>query len=244
MKQQKTLWHRISRPKRAILNVVLIVLFGFWIYVAKDCPPLTPEMQFRRLEKSALIGPSHILDTIDIPFDSNYRLLLADTQDGVLLFRYHSKNYTSGELHYRKKTGNITVLACPCFSYVYDDFSTRNYVELPVMVFDNYTNAVRAELEIEVQFEDYHKTYYVESVREKDGYFKFTLESSKLPEGVALGKEGNALYVLAEASRDNILGSINIYRVSLPATVWLYDQDGNLICKEETSVSSLTYSPE
>jgi hypothetical protein len=106
-----------------------------------------------------------------------------------------------------------------------------------VFVFDNYPEAVRAELDITLQAtyagEYFEKAYSLKSTRKNQGYFQFTL-SAISPQG--LGAEGYALQIFSLLSG---YGGRSLPDAAIPATVRLYDKDDQLICAHTLEIVSV-----
>ncbi len=79
--------------------------------------------------------------------------------------------------------------------------------------------------------EAFEKTYFLESQRENQGYFRFSLNVRK---GGSLGAEGYALYTLR-----NITGysTADTSDIAFPATVRLYDEIGQIVGISSKNVS-------
>ncbi len=236
MKNLKRIWSRIPRKLRAITNLVLITAFAMALYVFIDSPAFSEEVQYRREERANHVGPAQILDML--PLDSFYRyekVLLADDGDGVILYQYDENR---GDLTYRKKTGDITVLALPGDSFSTSEWQRQKSAEHPIFVFDDYPDAVRAELNItlscEYNSENFQKAYTLEARRQSPGYFLFTLCVSN-PNG--LGAEGEALYQLSHISSDVAYG--RFFDVAFPATVRLYDETDALVCERSVTIRTI-----
>ena len=189
-----------------------------------------------------MVGPAEILTICDIENASYEHLLVADDGEGVVLFGYSNTLGDHHNLVYRKKTGDLTVLAAPDFRF----FGAEEYVlDLPVFLFDEYPAAARAELEMtlsttlnDVYFE---KNYFLESQREGEGYFRFNIHAESenwyIDEygqkwGSSLGAEGHALQEFSRmcgySSAWNLLPQ--------PVTVRLFDDQNDLILEKELLV--------
>ena len=226
---------RTSWCIRTIINCILIVSLIPVYYISVGRPPLSPKHQFRRTEKVAMVGPAIILDTISLEEYDGYsadRLLLATSEEGVTLFAYNRKmleyiNY----LFYREKQGDITVLA-----YGESGYIDAEYAEIPIIVFDEFPDAVRAEMKIDLHTPTYveqgwAKQFSLSAEREREGYFLFEL---KIGNGYKLGNVGQALNLLTDLS----LGSGDCDE-AIPVTVWFYDEDGDMIYERSVVIRSI-----
>ena len=191
-------------------------------------------MQYRREEKANLVGPARILDDIPLTGSSYDRLLLADDGDGIIFYVYHQDNIDSGYLIYRKKPGELTVLAAPTID-LYGPLYKK--ISLPVMLFDTHPQAVYAELDLELSSEyanqAFRKSYHLTSNREKEGYFLFTLEAES---SYKMGAEGEALGIFSQLSHP--FYSSSCVKVAFPATVRLFDDKGQLILEQTITLRS------
>lgn len=240
MKKPKKLWNRLSRPNRIWILVLGIICLLLMLYTFTGSPSLTIEPQFRRAEKAHLVGPSDILGYTELETDlrgGHWNMLIADDGEGVIFYCYaysDPSKIRDTELIYRKKTGDLTVLSAP---YPQDDRTGLTTAALPVFLFDEYPEAVRAELDITLSItyrgEFFEKTYCLSSVRENPGYFQFTLSTANLQ---GLGIEGYAIQVLTLIST---YGGRTMPDVSFPAAVRLYNSENELICEESLEITSV-----
>ncbi|MBO5323036.1 MAG: hypothetical protein J6A88_02915 [Oscillospiraceae bacterium] len=232
MKKLSAFWARIPRPLRTILHIVAILLCVVIYYGAIGAPSLTTEMQYRRVEQSHMIGPGTILGTEAISGNGQQQLLIAKSDTHVMLYRYTEESKTTSyDLVYRKNHGDLMILAAggrlPTYS-VSEDFS------LPVILFDNYPTAVRAEVEFTMSTPDdeyayphttqhYQKHFFLESNRNNEGYFYFEIQhkayTSRLYTKMLNAIVNISLGVNYSSAKDAIV----------PISVRLYDQNDQLI---------------
>lgn len=258
MKKLQQRWLELPRKIRVFANILAILLVVFILYVLMECPPFTGEQKFRRMEKAELVGPSQILHTMDLEGLGYQHLVAADDGEGVILFGYRNDHWDPGDLFYREKKGPITVLAAPNYDR---PLHYADVINLPVFVFHDYTNAVRAELELEFgegveyaqvnwQQEDvaisttYEKTWHLESDENHSGVFVFNIHvepDGKLDEqyGIEvwhpLASEGYAMEIFSNMTDS----SQSYYTYYIPATVRLYDWNDKLIAEEHLNIRSL-----
>ncbi|MBE6976301.1 MAG: hypothetical protein E7439_03790 [Ruminococcaceae bacterium] len=242
MKKLITAWKRLPRPVRTIVHVIVILLCIGIAYIAIGIPFDSAEAQFRRLEQSHMIGPSDILGTETISVEHRQKLLIAESDSNVMLYRYYIEDEVNSiDLVCRAKTGKLTVLAAggqrPSHSgiNIYD-------IDLPVVLFDDYPNAVRAELDITLigdyindkydPEKRYERTYNLEATRSNPGYFYFLIHH----EAYTNSRDPALLQRFAEIS------SGYDYRAhlhwSVPVAVRLYDNQENLIHEETVYIRS------
>lgn len=238
MIKPKNIWKRTSRGFRIAVFCMGIALICAALYTFSNGPTLSLEQEYRRAEKAHLVGPAEILGTeeLETAFPSYWNMLIADDGEGIIFFCYdydHSK-LDQSELIYRKKTGDITVLGAPFPNEGREKTTVAKY---PVFIFDNYPEAVYAELDITLRVnydgERFRKTYQLHADRKNSGYFTFTLGSVN-PEG--LGAEGHALQVFALISG---YGGRSFPELTIPATVRLYAADKTMICERTLEISSV-----
>lgn len=239
MRKPKTLWNRLKRPYRIWFLILAISLVLLMLYTFSGSPSLTIEPQFRRAEKAHLVGPSEILGYTELETDlrgGHWNMLIAEDSEGVTFYCYgysDPSKIRGAELIYRKKTGDLTVLSAP---YPQDDRTESTIAALPIFLFDEYPEALRAELDITLSTtykgESFEKTYQLSSVREQPGYFQFSLSAVNL---WGLGIEGYAIQVLTLISG---YGGRTMPEISFPATVRLYNGNDELICETTLEITS------
>lgn len=235
----KNRWRRVSRKKKVLIYSVGIVISVFLLYVVKDAPT-DLENEFRRAEKSHLVGPGNILGSVPIyggSHDAYRQMLVAEDEDGLILYPHHlgSGGYT--RLRYLEKTGDITFFTEPR-ELAYDWENIKEF-SMAVGILDTYPEAVRAEIELtlwdQMNTDDpvYEKTYIMESQREIPGLFVFVL-SDRDPNG--LGVKGYAMEMLM------CLTDPQSYRLyydcSVPATVRLYGENDALLLEKALEIVS------
>lgn len=240
MKKWKNPFHGLPRSVKAILNVIGTMLLLCVFYISLGSPVFTPEQQFRREEKSNLVGPAKILDIVSLKEYSRYNrydeLLLATSSDGVTLFWYDREELVRNEFVYRKKMGDITVLSLP--GLIESSFESATRVDIPIVLFDSFPEAAHAEMEIELaeQYNDnteLRKVYTLTSDRDHDGYFLFNLSAWS---SYRLGREGLAIYQLTYISDDDPFS--NSPKVAIPITVRFFDKESNMICERSLLLRS------
>lgn len=233
MRKLTAFWKRIPRPLLVLIHMAVILLSILMIYIGIGMPSLTVEMQYRRLEKSHMVGPATILGTESATGQN--KILIAKTDTHLMLYFYTytvDKDFKSTDLLIRKSYGDLTIL--PSAEWI-PMYTTRSDCVLPMILFDTHPQAVRAELEFTMflgdytdpqKTEPYEKHFLLESTRTNDGYFRFTIEHKA---------NSNRLYTkmletLAYASRGyNGDGEIV---AKIPFTVRLYDANDQLITEK------------
>lgn len=250
MKHIKNAWLRIPRPVRAMVNILLILVLGFLFYFSLGCPTFTTEQAFRRAEKANLVGPSTIVDTLDHEeYPEFNKVIVGETDYGVVF--YCTQDVFFPIFSYREKMGPVTVLAVPTdpFNWGLDNYGHS----LPVYVFDDYPDAVRAELDLQIQgtydytsnrvprTEHFDKAYALTADREQDGFFRFQIDAVYTGNRITedLGEDGFAAWYFSQVCTVDIWSDESREAEhAIPATVRLYDKNGALIVEESLTIRS------
>ena len=241
MKKLKRFRRNIPRKCRIAMNLAAVLLLLMAVYVFGGCPTFTVEQQFRRTEKAYLMGPSEIIDVIELTGNEYDRMIVADDGDYLITYCCDVPGYRwrSGLFAYREKAEGMNLLAMP--SYHFGTFDA--YLDLPIVLLHEEPRAVRAELEltlgkgfdIQQNGQDFEKTYYLEADSDKPGYFRFMLhagtDSGQMLEDTTEG------FVLKRFARMFAENGKYLHEY-VPATVRLYDRVGNLLTEETIIVRS------
>lgn len=236
MKHLTQYWKRIPRGLRICINLLGIILCLLALYTYLDAPTFSVETLFRRYEKANMVGPCEILGDVRLEagFDSYQRMLIAEDDSGVAFFCYDHVDGDDPKLIYRDKTGDITILGSP---YPKESRLRTIKCQYPIFVFDDFPDAVRAEMDItltaEYNGQSFEKTYSLTAYRSSPGYFQFVLGFTD-PGGI--GIEGYAIQTVALLS-----GYDGKYYqdLSFPVTLQLYDDSGRLICERSLEIVSV-----
>lgn len=247
MKQREWTWWngfrgRFPRWVRIIVNLFLIAALLVLFYVLNGSPDANLIQAFRREEARNLIGPGNILGTVSVDERVGYdRLLLAETDDGVMLYCYNDGNFSllgkrrrstlEGTMVYREKGEFVTVMAAPWY-YMHGFYDGA---ALPVILFDGCPRAVRAELDLYLNADNLglgESTWNVEARRESNGYFLFEL--------MAVSEDPIQFEVdaAAIANLGKMFESGAGFADGFPATARLYDRADNLILEEDFTIHS------
>lgn len=236
MKRRNESRKRILRSLRAVINLIFTALVLLAFYISVGSPAFTPKQQFRREEKANLVGPATILNTISLESYTGYdfeKLIIGTSEAGVTLFCYNYYSWRDGhslkenDFIYRKKMEDVTVLSVPNsmaskYLFYYD------IIKIPVVVFDDFPDAVRAELQIELYSVDatepFREEYTLSANRTKKGYFLFTLAISNQEKSYG---PIDAVSRLINLCDDKLSGSNT--GVEIPATVRFFDKANTLI---------------
>lgn len=217
MKKVKKLWHRVPRKVQVLILALLLLLSVLVFYISIGSPAFGVIHRFRRAEKAQWVGPSTIIGTEELDGVNYDRLLLAEDELGVYMYLYKNDS-KYGSLHYREKSGDLTVLAVPQYASQHG----IDRISLPIIAFDDCPEAVGAMLEVTVSAST-TVTYSAEAQRENDGYFCFRIEQSGWYNQI------DALCVLS-ATGDSRYGAGT--HTPFPGVIRLYDEAGQLIREE------------
>lgn len=222
-----------SKKVRVIRNVLLLILLLAAVDYFSGLPVPVPEIQFRRDERAHLVGPGKILGTEEIYYSLYETMIVAETEDGVILW-VTAHGIGRSDLIYREKNGDNLLLAAPgSLGYM----TVADEVHLPLILFDKHPRAVRVEIQFTlnetIDGEVFEKTYHLSADRETAGYFLLTLNAgSGYPVGIDYD-EALTLQIFA-----NIV-SRQDWRMdySVPVQMWFYDGRDNLIAEETLVIS-------
>lgn len=224
-------WLRLPKSVRGMSGVLVcllllatVVLYVCWLML----PQIDPERAFRLEEKRILKGPSEILETVLLEGEYYDRVILAEDVDGIAVYGYNSTNVTNEEkFAYYEKTGDITLVRLPLrYSGSYGIYPLK----AAVAVFDNYPDAVRAQLDMTrcadaplVNDGEYEDTWtcILEAERRNNRYFLFELNSGEDDGTPEWEWKTSCLYEFFD-------GGDHQY----PATLRLYDAEGNLVLEK------------
>jgi hypothetical protein len=237
----------IPRPLRACLWALLVIVLAILYYIALGCPTLSLRQELRRAEKVHLVGPSKIVDQVNGELYSEFeKMLVGETEHGIIFFgRFGSsrsgpihEGTRSYELSYIEKTGDMT-FAAPPTGLSYFPLPT-----LPVYIFTEYADAVRATISIQAtgsriynkqnvgKVEDpFDVSFHAEADRDENGFFRFLLTAKSNQPQDPFGYHNDSAYALlciscicsGESYYDNCATMV------IPITVTLYDAEGNEI---------------
>ena len=238
MKKLKRFVRNIPRKCRIAMNLAAVLLLLITVYALWGCPAFTVEQQFRRTEKAYLMGPSEIIDIIELTGNEYDRMVVADDGDHLITYCCDVPGYrwNGGLFAYRKKAEGMNLLAMP--SYHFGTFDA--YLDLPIALLHDEPRAVRAELEltlgkgfdIQQNGQDFEKTYFLEAESDKPGYFLFMLHAGT--DNGQMLEDTTEGYVLKRFARMFAESGMYLHEY-VPATLRLYDRVGNLL-KEETII--------
>lgn len=232
----------IPRPLRACLWALLVIVLSILYYIALGCPTLSLRQELRRAEKVHLVGPSKIVDQVNGELYSEFeKMLVGETEHGIIFFGRFGSSRTgpkhegtrSYEFSYIEKTGDMT-FAAPPTALSYYPLPT-----LPVYIFTEYADAVRATISIQAtgsrsytehsvgKVEDpFDVSFHAEADRDENGFFRFLLTVKNNPSVVYSNDEAYALLCISTiCSGESFID--NTATMVIPITVTLFDAEGN-----------------
>lgn len=235
MKKQSPSRKHLSRPAKTIIHISVILVCLIVVFLVHSFPSRTPEIQFRQLEKGYMVGPSTILGTETISLNNGPRkMIVAETDTDFILYdyvEYPSKEYWDfatkpTRLMVRKKHGDLTILAAGTMDVFYTD---SNFI-LPIVLYDDYPEAVRAEIEFYLFFSEYSDPYdchfLLNATRSNEGYFCFPIvHNANTSEQYT--KTLKKLWTISSGYPISISPTVPI-----PVTVRLYNEAGEMIINE------------
>lgn len=230
--------------RRTLILLLCIFMTSAALYWVLECPVLTVEHAFRREERIFALGPSTILgkEHIDCPgYGYNYdNMIVAETETGAMLYCCNLNEHE--RLYYREKTGSLTIMALPNGSWSWKKDQPR---QLNVVLFDDYPEAVKADVVIDVDWpHDFYGftpngvsySYNLTAQREQDGYFHFVHSTYGSD---YIDNDNAAMRILTDISCETNVSEIYYFELTIPATVKLYDKDDNLIVEENLVLRSI-----
>ena len=237
MRRIKTALSKMPRWARTALNLCLAAAALFAWYIFRGCPALSAEMAFRREEKARNVGPGEILCELTVPGPDSNRCIAAKTAFGAEVFSFREKRYGEGILNYVPRGENgLTLCGAGSHSLISSFAGEMNY---PLVLFDEYPEAVRAELDLHL-YTGYNGDYYAYdyplcAAREYEGCFVFMLHAEN-EDGGRLGAQGVAI--------DDLMGVFtdwgDSYSTDITAEIRLLDESGNALCEQETELASVS----
>ena len=229
-----------SKRAKIIRNMLIIFLAAVLIYVAAGSPILFPRLRMCTEEKQAAIGPSVIIDELSSnEYPEFKKLLVGETEYGYVF--YSIRGWTSDTLSYRKKAGDMTLLAAPTsWENWHTDAQERT---LPIYLFHEYPTAVRAELDLTIIGDRSDPAYYdaaftrhysLDATWENNQFFLFYIHVPAAE--TELGIEGLAPQLFSE-----ICHSSSAYSASQKAyaTVRLYGTNDALLAEKKLVIGSI-----
>jgi len=236
MKKHPAQRKSLPRPARTMIHCFVILLCLVIMLIVVHLPALTPQAQYRRLEQGYMVGPTQILGTETVS-ENGDRLLIGKSDTDLILYRYKESEFSpfadhnklSTDMVCREKRGDLAILfACgrkPHFSHA-EEFN------IPIILFDDYPKAVRAEVEFTLFLGEREEKegivrdeipFVLKANRSNDGYFYFSIYHT-------LQEDNRYTYKLEMLASISAGNSFGYYRPDPTAvTVRLYDAGNQLI---------------
>ncbi len=238
MKRQDNPNHR---PAKAIVCIFLNFVLLAGLYICAGCPSLTMRQEFNRAQRVSMLGPSTIVDTVT-DYDEFDKMYVGESEYGITFFgRYYNQfpyRNTFAKKHYLltyvQKQEDMTIAAAPNIWGLVWQYNTS----VPVYLFTEYPAATRAELIATVSGKytqsidgtkittEYCETFQTEADRSEAGYFRF-LFSADTDKGL------HALAQFSDITCGKIGWTPEQMQTQIPATIRLYDAEGNCILEKE-----------
>lgn len=187
--------------------------------------PLTAQTAFRLAEKASLLDPGKILGTEQIgSFDQN-AVIIAENEKICMTYVYNKWNWTDPDgFVYMDKTGDLTFTSVSPF-HGYNNLGGVEDNPFLVILFDDFPDAVRAELDLRPCVTTSNGTkearWNLIAGRHSDGYFLFKLDRSF--------NNDFLLFCLQSSLTDTIPSST----FSASTVIRLYDKNNQLILERE-----------
>ena len=144
----KQWWNGVSRKKKVLLYFLAVLTMSFLAYWFIGAPALNWQHRYRRIEKAHFVGPGQILGYEEISGSFYDAAVVARTEEGVIITSMISRVRYGEMLFYLPMKGKILVTAAP-------QILTPSEIDLheetlTVFVVDDYPEAVRAELDLQL----------------------------------------------------------------------------------------------
>ena len=245
MKMLKDRWSRIPKWVRVLLNLTAAAVLVLTIYILLDAPALTDQQAFRRTEKANLVGPGEIVTELELDQFAYEKLIVAETDRGVEFYAYDGR-FQSNRFSYQRKNGNLTV-AVPPGDIVPLSWSVFGKSRMPVFLFHEFPEAVRAELELSLigscawndgtdrtmEFEEHP---LLRSVDMGDGWFRFAMEVEGTLDFTPTPSL-EAAELLIRVCDPYVFNPDR--KTEIPVTIRLYDEADRLIHEEQQILRSI-----
>lgn len=227
------LLERIPRKLQVFVNLLLIPVLLFMMFVFLDCPVLDDHDAYRRIEKANMVGPAEILGYEAFTEKFYENVVLADAGDAVIIAaipKNRKLNIYNNYFFYLPKTDDIIISPVPEYLSWGD-----SEVRMSLFLFDEYPEAVRAEVDLEVFWNPggdepiYYETHRLEAVRNNDGYFRLDVQISSNQFEVDPAAE--AIIQLSHVAMN--CGGWTLPEDAYPATVRLYDVADRLVVEKQ-----------
>lgn len=220
---------RIPRKSKVALYLLTCLVMGLLIYIFVGAPTYHWKHSYRRVEKAHFVGPAEILGYEEVSGLLYDEVVLAQTQDAVIVATISMYESENDILLYLPKNGKTVVTAAP-----QDPKRTlKTERTLTVFVVDDHPDAVYAELDLRIgnakedSLEGNRPQFHLSAQRQADGYFRMDLPLDQWEE---TSREYLSLMLLSEYSKNR--ERYNIAWELYDADVRFYDAAGNVIGEE------------
>lgn len=228
MKKWKEKWGAVSRGKKLLVYTAVLLICITVSYVAIGSPSFSPRMEFRRLEKAYMVGPSTILAEFDLDSTWEKHVIIGETKDSYILSAFNDAYFRTTNYFWYPKTDSMALFHLPGSEARINLF--YNSEPMMLVLFDLEPKAVRAELKLDfLVSEETGEIMHISATaqREYSNLFLF-----KFYGGSNEGTLNHALSKIARTCRE--YGRYDQY-----VTVRLYDAQGQLL-REETILAGPT----
>lgn len=220
---------RIPRRAKVMGYVLASLLMGFLIYIFIGAPTWNWEHRYRRIEKAHFVGPAEILGYEEVCGMLYDEVVLAKTQDAVIVSSISLYETGNDVLLYLTKTGKVTVTA----ALQDPKRSQKSEKSLTVFVVDDYPEAAYVELDLHLgnakvyTQSGYRPSFYLSAERQTNGYFRVDIPLEQWSE---YSQEQLSLMLFNAYSMER-------ERYDIPARLYeadvrFYDGSGQLIAEE------------
>lgn len=222
----KEFYFRVPIKVKVLLSTILILQLAYLFYIFIGTPALNWKQKYRRMETAYMVGPGEILCYEQITGHFYHKQVLAKSDEGVILASISIPEF----LLYFPKNNDIMVLGAP------QSHTNLQLVGEKVTVFavDEYPEAVRAELDLQLYWQQWEETepvrpvFYAKADRQGTGCFRFDIPIYEWEEYT---DEYKALKYFSSCSGRH-WGS-EMPEGVCNATIRLYNDKNELICRRE-----------
>lgn len=161
---------KLPRWAKILICLTLITVSCSMLYAY--LPSATPQIAFRRMERSEMIGPSKIIATLDVPYGWYEGTVLGKSSYGYTVFSWRNQ-YDRGSMTYLEREADVTLL--------YPEVSGSSWYavpnwQLPIFAFTELPAADHAELILYLTNQEGESSEYRLTARfQEGGYAVFYL---------------------------------------------------------------------
>ena len=229
----------IPRKKRVAAYLLLILLCCFGLYIFRYTPPFGWEHKYRRIEKAHMVGPGDILGREKVTGSFYRDIVLAQTDDGLIVSTISMYDADMDILQYLPKTGKISIVGVPQDP---QHTITLEDAAVTVLIAEEYPQATRAELDLRLYWQQFpesepeYPVFHASASREQEGYFRLDIPFPRFEDS----KEHKILELYCDWIRGFASGfpSSMVPKGTYMATVRLYDSGGQLLTEQTLSLAN------